>query len=416
MVTIMAKTHNQFVSEVYAINPNIEIIGTYTKALDRVRVRCKECGKIWEPKAYSLTQGKSCPHCSAIKGSKNNKGKTGLKNNNDFLLQLHKAHPEIESEGEYINTHTNVNFICKRCGNRWSAKPYSVLQGHGCPQCAKTGTSFMEQFIKLCFCSALGEEAVLSRDKELIGMELDIVIPSKKIAIEPGCWKLHKKSVKRDSIKREKCREKGYRLITIYDMFPENVDKPFDSDCFTFSVDLNKSDHEIIYNLVSNLFSICKIKHSFSSVDYQNIEKVAYELSKSKLHDTFVEEIKAIHPNITVLGKYINSYKRITVKCDICGFQWNAVPANLLSGDGCRKCGAKSAHEKAKKTQDEFIRQIALVNPDVEIIGEYTGRHNPIKTRCKICGHIWFPIAASLLRGSSHKGSRTVHKEMKTKG
>lgn len=148
----MTKTHSQFVSEVSSINPNIEILSPYTRATDRIRVRCKKCGKVWEPKAYSLTEGKSCSHCSAIKGAKNNKGKTGLKNKEDFLLQLHRVHPEIEAEGDYINTHTNLRFHCKRCGNIWSAKPYSVLQGHGCPLCAKSGSSFMEQFIRLCFC------------------------------------------------------------------------------------------------------------------------------------------------------------------------------------------------------------------------------------------------------------------------
>lgn len=254
---------------------------------------------------------------------------------------------------------------------------------------------------------------MLSRDKELIGLELDIVIPSKKIAIEPGCWKLHKNSVKRDSLKREKCKEKGYRLITIYDMFPNNTEKPFSTDCYTFPVDLNRADHGILYNLVSILFEICEIDHSFSQTDYAQIAKDAYKLSKSKIHDIFVEEMKNVHPNITVMGHYFNSNKRILVKCDVCGFSWNAVPGNLLSGDGCRKCGTKRAHEKSKKPHNEFVKQVALSNPNVEIIGEYTGRHNPIKAKCKICGHIWFPKASSLLRGSSHKDSKTIHKKIK---
>ena len=63
----------------------------------------------------------------------------------------------------------------------------------------------MEQFIKGSFEKALGEDSVLSRDKTAIGMELDIYIPSFKIAIEPGNWLLHKKSLNRDKTKRERC-------------------------------------------------------------------------------------------------------------------------------------------------------------------------------------------------------------------
>ena len=55
----------------------------------------------------------------------------------------------------------------------------------------------MEQFIRLSFINALSEKDVISRDRKLIGMEIDILIPKLRIAIEPGNWFLHKKSIKR---------------------------------------------------------------------------------------------------------------------------------------------------------------------------------------------------------------------------
>ena len=85
----------------------------------------------------------------------------------------------------------------------------------------------------------------------------------------------------------------------------------------------------------------------------------------------------------------------------------------MLSGDGCRKCGFKRAHEKGIKDGSLVKRKIEEANPDIEVIGEYNGRHLPLKARCKICGYEWSPTAASLLRGSNHKGSRTIHKMCK---
>ena len=109
----------------------------------------------------------------------------------------------------------------------------------------------------------------------------------------------------------------------------------------------------------------------------------------------------------------VHSNKRIKVKCNICGFEWSGVPFNMLAGDGCRKCGTKKAHEKFLKEKDCLINELKNINPDIEIIGEYTGRHSKIKTRCKICGFEWEPVVSSLLRGSSHKNSKSMHNSLK---
>ena len=271
----------------------------------------------------------------------------------------------------------------------------------------------MEQFILLSFQKAIGKDNVLSRDKSLIGMELDIYIPDLHIAIEPGNWFLHRKSIKRDRRKRELCSQKQVDLITIYDKYPISEEPPFDTDCITFSDDYNKADHSNIKNLVRQLFARTNIEYFFSDDEWSEIENEAYDNALSKTHDNFVAELKEISPTIQVIGQYQNANKRLLVKCMTCGYKWNAVPANLLSGDGCRKCGSMIAHEKFLKTQEDFVKEVEIVNPTVEVIGNYTGRHSPIKARCKICGFIWEPRASSLLRGSSHKGSITMHKSLR---
>lgn len=408
----MTISHDDFVNMVKAKNPDVEIIGTYTKAQNRIAVRCKECGYEWNPKAYSLIQGRSCRYCSAKRGAQNNHGKTALKSHQQFLSEMGNLHPTIKVIGGYVNGHTNIQCTCSACGHNWEAKPYSLLQGHGCPRCAKSGTSFMEQFIKGSFEVALGKDQVLSRDKSAIGMELDIYIPSLKIAVEPGNWFLHKRSLKRDAAKRERCKAAGIRLITIYDKFPLAEIPPFANDCFIFNVDLNKADHSIIKDLVKSLFEIANIKCNLSDSQWSTIEKQTYNNAKAKTHSDFIKAMNLLHPNIQIIGTYVNASKRIPVKCTVCGFKWDGVPASLLSGDGCRKCGAKVAHERFIKQQNQFEEQVKNANPDIEIIGEYIGRHNPVQAKCKICGYTWNPIASSLLRGSSHKGSKAIHKKM----
>ena len=394
----MAKTHDDFVKELSKINPEIEVIGQYTRAVDRIEVKCKKCGKVWYPVAYSLTSGKSCPHCSAIRGSQKNNGITGTKTDEQFREELRKLHPNIEPLDSYTSNKDSIRFACQRCGHEWSAKPYSLLQGHGCPRCAKSGTSFMEQLILLSFCEVIGNENVISRDKSLIGMELDIVIPKYKLAIEPGNWFLHKRSLKRDTEKRLRCREIGFRLITIYDKYPENTDPPFLDDCYVYHDDLNKVDHIVIHNLIYALLSKCEIVRHFSQEEWGVLEERAYEKSKSLTHEEFIKRLSTIRPDIEVIGKYENANRRIAVKCRKCGFSWNGIPANLLAGDGCRKCGAIKRGHKERRKQEDFENELKNLVPTIKVIGEYIGRHKPIKVQCLKCGAVWNPTPGSLLR------------------
>ena len=406
----MNKTHEQYIKEISQKNDKVIILGEYTGAHNNIKVKCKRCGYEWEAKAYSLLSGRACPKCRVIRGIENNNGKTKKKTHEEFAKELYNIDNTIEIKSKYINHHEIIKCLCKRCGNEWEAKAYSLLQGHGCPRCAKSGTSFMEQFIRLSFVKKLSESEVLSRDRKTIGMELDIVIPKLQVAFEPGNWQLHKKSLKKDNMKRIKCFEKGIRLITIYDRFSNDEQIPFKEDCIVNENDYNKADRSELKLLISKLFYICELECDFNDDDWNDIEKQAYLLSKAKTHEDFIKEMAVIHPNISVIGKYKNANIRLLVKCKKCGNEWNGVPANMLSGDGCRKNKKKKAHEKVMKNTEWIKYELKKIKSDVEIIGEYKGRHKPIKARCKICGYEWEPIASSLLRGANHKGSKTIHK------
>ena len=391
-------TPDSFKEKLFQVNPDIELLSNYTKSSDCINVRCKKCGNAWSPKAYSLLQGKGCRKCSYAFSVQNNKGKTGLKSLETFKKELAQIDSSIEVIGEYVNTHIDVNCKCSRCNHVWAAKPYALLQGHGCPRCAKSGTSFMEQLILLSFREAIGSESVLSRDKTIIGMELDVVIPEYKLAIEPGNWFLHMRSLKRDEEKRNRCKEAGFQLVTIYDQYPNDKEPPFIDNCYVYNIDLNRSDHSLIHDLIYGLFSKCEINRFFSSEEWSSLEEQAYRNSKSLTHEDFVERLFAIRPDIEVLGNYENANRRIEVKCKRCGFCWEGIPANLLSGDGCRKCGAQIRGEKATKKQEEFEKELKGVNSTVKVIGAYIGRHKPIIVQCLKCGTEWETTPGSLLR------------------
>ena len=62
-------------------------------------------------------------------------------------------------------------------------------------------------------------------------------------------------------------------------------------------------------------------------------------------------------------------------------------------------CMALNNSKRKRKTHKEFVAKMAAKNPDIEVIGTYTGARDPVACRCRKCSHEWSPIADNLLRG-----------------
>lgn len=117
-------------------------------------------------------------------------------------------------------------------------------------------------------------------------------------------------------------------------------------------------------------------------------------MSKRKTHEEFIKELNVINNNIIVLSKYINNHDKIMCQCNICKYKWYPTPKTLLRGSGCPKCAVK-----AKKTHQEFIKEIKIKHPNIDVIGMYNGNNHNILCKCKIDEHEWCPTPNSLLRG-----------------
>ena len=132
-------------------------------------------------------------------------------------------------------------------------------------------------------------------------------------------------------------------------------------------------------------------------------------------HQQFVEKLYNVNPNIEILGQYTNSHTKIAVKCKIDNCEWKATPHHLLGGTGCPKCAGTQ-----KKTHAEFISDILRVNPNIEVIEEYINYHTKIKFRCKIDGHEWIAEPSNILSGAgcpechSSKGEKAIIKFLTT--
>lgn len=71
-----------------------------------------------------------------------------------------------------------------------------------------------------------------------------------------------------------------------------------------------------------------------------------------------------------------------------------------FSNDDWAEIKSMAYNSSRKTTTSEFIRRLNEVNPNIEVLGDYSGALNHILCKCKICGHEWDTATpAKLLSG-----------------
>jgi hypothetical protein len=94
-----------------------------------------------------------------------------------------------------------------------------------------------------------------------------------------------------------------------------------------------------------------------SLIDVEGCKYCNYEngaLSKTKTHDEFCAEIKALYGDkYIILSKYINAKEDVTVYCNDCKDTFPARPDHLLNNHGCPTCSSS----KGEKRVDSFLKE-----------------------------------------------------------
>lgn len=122
-------TTEEFRAELAGINDKIEVIGEYTKANDKIRVRCRVCNHEWSVAPTTLRRGSGCAGCA---------GRLKLTHER-FVERLNLLHPDIVPLTEYVNSQTRMTFECRACGRVWTTQSYNLIaksRSSGCRKCS----------------------------------------------------------------------------------------------------------------------------------------------------------------------------------------------------------------------------------------------------------------------------------------
>ena len=132
-------------------------------------------------------------------------------------------------------------------------------------------------------------------------------------------------------------------------------------------------------------------------------QKKSCRYCSGRFKSTEEAQAMVLNPNIEFISPYSGIEKPIKCLCHVCGNIWiSNRPIDLFKRPGgCPVCSLKSRADKRRKTTEEFKKDLNIVNPNIEVEGEYTGSHKLIRCRCKIDDSHWSSYPANLLNGSA---------------
>lgn len=208
--------------------------------------RCRICTYTWQTTVSTRDyQGTGCPCCS---GNKCVPHINSLAKSNPNLAS--EWHPTKNAKTPYdylAGANFNAWWLCKTCSHDWKASINTRnSQGTGCPNCASFKRSSFPEMALYYYIQKV-VPSVLSRGK-INGVEVDVLIPDYRIAIEYDGLRFHKGYEFRDSKKNAKLsdhtfirlREQGLTFI-------------YSHGCINLEVEPRSKN---LNNLITDVFSI----------------------------------------------------------------------------------------------------------------------------------------------------------------
>ncbi len=302
----------------------------------------------------------------------------------EFAQELSAVNPNIEYIAGYAGSKNRVYVKCKTCGTKWFASSaYDLLNGHGCPECAKIQRGLSQRMSAEEFQARVLE---INPDIELLeeynGPNAFVLCRCKKCGTE---WK-----AKPDSVLYKK------------------------RNCPTCSPVTKKTNEQFIEELSAisdNIVPLEEYKHSRAKIRFR-CRKCGYEWIASPRdvlhgtgcpkcanrisvsHEEFISRVKQKNKTVEIIGEYKDTNTKIQCRCKICGYEWFGMPSNLLNGAGCQRCAGT-----LRLSDEEFQKRLSISNPTIIPLEPYTNRNTKILCRCGVCGNEWRAAPGNLLNG-----------------
>ncbi|MBR2848279.1 MAG: hypothetical protein IKB87_02355 [Clostridia bacterium] len=294
-------------------------------------------GHEWQATINNRDNGNGCPYCA---GQKALKGDNDLQTVNPTLVQEwnYEKNGNLKPEHFTAKSGQKVWWKCSK-GHEWQAEIRSRTNGSGCPVCnSEQNTSFPE-YVLLYYLEKYGLETIHSYKGK--GFELDIYIPSKRIAIEYDGYFWHKNKIKKDLEKNEKCKKYGIKLYRIREGLAPLNDSSIDFVVLKNHKDLSKKLEEVLSEIIGRNVGV-------------ELERDAIAIENLREHTEKKKSLLFSNPEVAKEWNYekngnlkpehfsTNSGKKVWWRCSK-GHEWQATIDSRNRGNGCPYCSGRYA-------------------------------------------------------------------------
>ena len=376
------KTHKEYVDELAIKNPTVKAIEQYIDSKTKIEHHCLIHEVYWKTSPSSTLKGCGCFMCL--------KEKIALKNSRthkEYIQEVAEINPDIIVLGEYMGVDTPILHGCLMHDVEWMTCPKSILRGCGCKQCGIEKSSNARR----------KTHEQYTRDLKIVNPNIN-VIESYKGANIPIA---------------HRCKIDGY----IWRITPANV--LYGKGCSRCAGNIKKT-HEEYVNEVAIINSNIEVLGVYVGANIPiahrcKIDGYIWEVTPSaiyrgrgcpccanhikKTHEEYVNEVAVANANVKVVGRYINYATPLLHKCLIHNVEWMAHPSSILHGCGCEECRKEKIGNKLRKPQEKYELEVAMMNPDIEVVGIYINANTPILHRCRMDGYEWLAAPANILYG-----------------
>lgn len=220
------KTTEVYSSEIEELyNGKIEVTGDYIDCSKAIAHRCREHGVEFTITPTSALRGNKqiCPRC---KGQEQHaRQRKPVKVFKQELKEKHRG--TIVARGAYVNTHTKIDFECKKCETLFCAEPNAVLRISGCPGCRTPKGELDIKNLLEDTGIAYQKQKTFKGCKDVRLLSFDFYLPDYNLLIEYdgkqhfepikffGGETEYIKQVRRDAIKNNYAKENNINIIRI---------------------------------------------------------------------------------------------------------------------------------------------------------------------------------------------------------
>ena len=312
----------------------------------KVWLKCRN-NHSWRVRIGDFNKGQRCPYCG------NKRIEVGF---NDLAT----THPILVKEWDYdkndsllptmvtFGTHKKVWWKCEK-GHSWKAAIYSrASNNRGCPACLREyQTSITEKAFSYYLSIYFRDLEENVRLPELLKRELDMYVPSIKLAVEYDGYNWHK-NPKKDLIKDELCFKNGIKLIRIR----EEGCVIYESTAYSIRAPRNHGNLELLEKPINDLISLINELYSLSIPKINNIKNDINKINERFFTFNKSNSLLAKKPELEKEWNYekngsltpgmisAKSNMKVWWKCEK-GHEWLANVQSRERGNGCPYCSGK---------------------------------------------------------------------------